>query len=400
MRKLLLCLAIGIMLFSGCCTTDRPRQAVQPSQSTELLTVTVADRATKIEQLVGDFDRERGEPTKNLTFARYKLLATDLGVPFKHNGRTYLLFGDTWPQGDAIGYTTDTTPEDGIDLDFVSSEIGAYKPVSIPGVSQGGFEVPMEGTSVGGKMYIYYTTDHSSSATMGRSIVAVSDDNGKTFKYLYDLSTKYFINVSVVEAKSADWPELPQDIGEMLVIFGSGEYRKSNVYLAFQPAVQIESPTSIRYHAGMDQSGRPILSNEETDAKPLFDQPTVGELSVTYNPFIHKWIMLYNSSIPQWRGINMRTADQPWGPWSEPQIIFHPWDNNGYCHFMHTSWDHQKCDNVHDPGRENEWGGEYGPYQFEGLAIGDQTTTTIYFTMSTWNPYTVVLMKATLQTTK
>ncbi len=93
----------------------------------------------------------------------------------------------------------------------------------------------------------------------------------------------------------------------------------------------------------------------------------------------------------------MRAADQPWGPWSEPQIIFHPWSDNGYCHFMHTSWEFKKCDSVHDPGRENVWGGEYGPYQFEDFAVGDDSITTIYYTMSTWNPYTVVLMKATLQ---
>ena len=397
MKKLLLVLLIGMMLFSGCRIINRPSPTDQPSPSTAPAIVNITARATKIVQLIGEVDRERGEPVNNHTFTRYKLLSTDLGVPFKHNGRTYLLFGDTLPLGDAIGYTTDTTPEDGIDLDFVTTKIGTYKPVSIPGISQGTLEVPMEGTSVGGRMYIYHTTDHSSSVPMGRSVVAVSDDDGETFSYLYDLSTKHFINVSVVEVKSADWPALPQNIGQVLVMFGSGEYRKSNVYLAFQPAAQIESPSSIRYFSGLDGSGQPILSTRETDAEPLFDQPTVGELSVTYNRFINKWIMLYNSFFPQWRGINMRTADQPWGPWSEPQIIFHPWDDNGYCHFMHTSWEQQQCDNVHDPNRENEWGGEYGPYQFEDLAIGDETTTTIYFTMSTWNPYTVVLMKATLQ---
>jgi hypothetical protein len=52
---------------------------------------------------------------------------------------------------------------------------------------------------------------------------------------------------------------------------------------------------------------------------------------------------------------------------------------------------------VHDPGRENEWGGEYGPYQFETLAKGDSSKTTIYYTLSTWNPYTVVLMKSKLK---
>lgn len=97
------------------------------------------------------------------------------------------------------------------------------------------------------------------------------------------------------------------------------------------------------------------------------------------------------------RGINLRTADRSGGPWSEPEIVFQPWDDGGYCHFMHTIWSYAQCDSVNDPGWEYEWGGEYGPYQYGELATGDETTTTIYFNMSTWNPYTVVLMKATLQ---
>ncbi len=107
--------------------------------------------------------------------------------------------------------------------------------------------------------------------------------------------------------------------------------------------------------------------------------------------------MLYNCEKKDQRGINLRTANNAWGPWSDPLIIFHPWEDNGYCNFIHVNYEFQNCDNIHDDGRENEWGGEYGPYQFEDLAIGDEVQTTIYFTMSTWNPYTVVLMKATLE---
>ena len=93
----------------------------------------------------------------------------------------------------------------------------------------------------------------------------------------------------------------------------------------------------------------------------------------------------------------MRTADNPWGPWSDTQILFQPWDDNGYCHFMHCSWKLKKCDNVQDPNRDNVFGGEYGPYEYRELATGSNNMTTIYFNMSTWNPYTVELMKATLQ---
>jgi hypothetical protein len=112
----------------------------------------------------------------------------------------------------------------------------------------------------------------------------------------------------------------------------------------------------------------------------------------------YTWILLYNCGNP--RGINMRTSEYPRGPWSEPQVLFHPWDDNGYCHFLHTSWEFQQCDSIHDNGRQNEWGGEYGPYQFEHFATGDSLSTTIYFTMSTWNPYTVVLMRAKLEKIK
>lgn len=77
---------------------------------------------------------------------------------------------------------------------------------------------------------------------------------------------------------------------------------------------------------------------------------------------------------------------------------------------MHRPWNIPDLprDFVHDnmfrseagdfPWRENEWGGEYGPYQVAPLARGeDNKFTQIYFTMSIWNPYQVVLMTTTLR---
>jgi hypothetical protein len=418
-KQLLAILVIAMVVALGCVKSISPtKPPTTPDtgsppivQQKPPASVIISARASKIVQLIGDFDRERQQPTLNLTWSRYKLAGTDLGVPFRHKDKTYLLFGDTvgLRGGDAIAYTTDTTPEDGIELTFIHDNI-AYKPAKIPGISQGAFEVPMEGVSIGGRMYIYHTTGsigveemfkEGEQAKMGRSVVAVSDDDGQTFTYLYDFSSNHFINVSVVEVDKADLSAaFAAGSSKVLVIFGSGSYRRSDVRLAVQPSDQIGSRSSIRYFAGLDSSGRPTLSSNEDDAQALFSQPVVGELSVTYNRFISKWIMLYNSFMPTSRGINMRTADKPWGPWSEPQIIFHPWDDNGYCHFMHAGFPHEKCDEVSDPQREKEWGGEYGPYQFEDLAVGSDTSTTIYFTMSTWNPYTVVLMKAALQKAK
>jgi Domain of unknown function (DUF4185) len=358
----------------------------------------VASPAVKVAQIVGEFDRERDKPTENRTVSRYKLYSTDLGVSFRHKGTTYLLFGDTGGPngGDAIAHVTESSPKDGIKLNFLANEDGIYRPVFVPGIRQESFEVPMEGVSVGGKMYIYHTTDHKPTFLMGRSVVAVSEDDGMTFNYLYDLSSRHFINVSVVSVQNFAWKGVPDAKGADLLLFGSGHYRQSDVRLAYQPEDKIENPSSICYFSGMNEDGRPGWSCKEEDAIPLFEQPCVGELSVRFNRFISKWIMLYNCGKER-QLINMRTADHPWGPWSDPQIIFDPKRDGAFCRFMHLDWNIKKCDDLQDPGRAFENGDPYGPYQFEDLAAGDEKSTTIYFTMSTWNPYTVVLMKTTLK---
>ncbi len=371
--------------------------------------IIIESQAEKISQLTGDYDREREEPTQNRTFLRYRLQATDLGVPFEDGERTWILFGDTWGDvgaaRDAIAYTTDTDAEDGLDLEFISDENGVYLPINIPGITQAAFEVPTEGLMIDDQMYIYHTTDHSPPVTMGRSVLArASDIESAEFSYLYDFSTSKFINISIVKGVSPDWAHsaqlqerLPGNDEEALIIFGSGAYRESYVYLAHQPVSGIEDRHTVQYFAGLDEENEPLWSAAESNARPLFalDTPCVGEFSVSYNTFIDRWIMLYNCGNP--RGINLRTSEHPWGPWTKPQIVFRPWEDGGYCHFIHTSWEFDQCDELHDAGREYEWGGEYGPYQFEHLATGDAQSTTIYFTLSTWNPYAVILMKARLK---
>ncbi|MEM2872932.1 MAG: DUF4185 domain-containing protein, partial [Nitrososphaerales archaeon] len=89
----------------------------------------------------------------------------------------------------------------------------------------------------------------------------------------------------------------------------------------------------------------------------------------------------------------MRSALLPWGPWSQKQTLFNAFNDGGYGHFIH--WPGH--DNISDPFRYNEWGGPYGPYIVEKFTTGGNNRSTIYFTLSTWNPYTVVLMRAELE---
>jgi hypothetical protein len=229
---------------------------------------------------------------------------------------------------------------------------------------------------------------------MGRSVLARSTDLAQNFAHLYDLSSDKFINVAPVVAENADIPGLPEGSGKGVLLWGSGDYRKSDPYLAYLPLDRVEDRNSLRYYSGLNENGTARWSAREDEAIPLFHQGCLGELSVAWNPYLHKWLMLYNCSSP--RGINFRVADSPWGPWSAPQVLFNARRDGGLCHFIHVSWLNRWCDTVNDFGRGFTQGGAYGPYMIPAFFRVDEKTTTIYYVLSTWNPYQVVLMKSTL----
>jgi Domain of unknown function (DUF4185) len=165
--------------------------------------------AQKVAQLTGEYDREgwngQGSPpfAFNRTESRFGIRGTDLGSSFEHDDRLYFLFGDTWRVNqteterdlDAVAYTTDTDSTQGVHLTFNS------KWPFVPGIDQHGFNVPMEGTSWNGDMYVFFTTNHyivdDVVNLMGRSVLGRSTDGGYTFTNLGELSRRKFINVSV-----------------------------------------------------------------------------------------------------------------------------------------------------------------------------------------------------------
>ena len=380
---------------SGQPTPTLATQTQAPSVAAQVRYTTGSTK--KICQLTGDTDRELNQPTLNQTYSRYGVSGTDLGSSFEYDGKLYLLFGDTVGThgGKSIAFTADTDPDNCLSLRFVTGPDGLYLPPTVPGISLAPYDVPVSGFGAQGNMYVVFTTDwNAQEQKMGRSVLTRSRDNAQHFTYLYDLSTDKFINVASVIVNNADIPGLPATTGQGLLLWGSGYYRRSDPYLAYLPLNAVEDAKALRYFAGTDGSGTPRWSTQESAAVSLFSQPCLGELSVAWNSYLRKWLMLYNCTQP--RGINFRTADSPWGPWSPTQVLFDPWTDGGYCHFMHVSYESQHCDSVSDPGQEDEWGGEYGPYMLPAFFTGSGNATTIYFTMSTWNPYEVMLMKSTL----
>jgi hypothetical protein len=98
--------------------------------------------------------------------------------------------------------------------------------------------------------------------------------------------------------------------------------------------------------------------------------------------------------------IQFRTADQPWGPFSAHGISFDPTTDQGFTNFIYLAGanDTNLCQpNVTGHDLSNS-GGVYGPYIFNAFSAGSASETniqtTLYHTMSTWNPYNSVLMRA------
>jgi hypothetical protein len=380
----------------------------------------------KIAQLTGEFDREgwngQGAPrfAENRTESRFGIRGTDLGSSFEHNGRLYFLFGDTvrtpFSAGgpdDSIAFTTQRALRDGVGLTFHP------QPPRVPGISQGSFEVPLDGVSADGRMYVFFSTDHldiesgipgsSPSVIMGRSVVARSDNEGLDFEVLYQFSRRKFVNVSIEPflPDGDDARFLSADPGTpMLLVWGSGRYRSSDVYLATVPMANLETGSNVRFLRW--DAGELAWSEDEEDAVPLFCSGGVGELSVRWNPVLQRYLALFNMDNP--RGILMHSAPKPWGPWSDQSVLVFdpgyrspgsgPCEAAGYGRFMHIPWTERRCDHVQDdmfgPRRDNEWGGEYGPYQVPSFAEREGMGSRIYFVMSTWNPYQVMLMTSVI----
>jgi hypothetical protein len=161
---------------------------------------------TRICQLTGEFDRSgwngSGSPpfAFNQTETRFGIRGTDLGASFEHKNRIYFLFGDTWRAGasdgalDSIAFCTDIAVTGGLSLTFY------MQPPILHGVSQGGFEVPLDGFSFRGFMYVFFSTDHrhvGDADLMGRSVLGVSENDGYDFSPLLSFSRSKFINVSI-----------------------------------------------------------------------------------------------------------------------------------------------------------------------------------------------------------
>ncbi len=375
--------------------------------------------SVKLAQVTGDVDAtptpwgERA-PTLSSSLASAGVRGTDLGVRVEHNGRSFLLFGDThWTRPwlntrDAIAEVTETGPLPGLPgVRFHGS------PLKLIGgrATMREYDVPLDGFSREGSFYGFFTANHGRRRrVMGRSVLAraaspdfaidpASRRRPLRFDVLGTFSDRHFINVSTQLVPAAAVPGCAAD-GEVLLVWGSGPYRASEARLAM-----LDSEALTRLATSRDTAGLGVRywtpagwSGEEADAAPLFTPAALGELSVRWVPAAGSYLLLAGSGPedPIGPAVTLRTSPTPWGPWS-PRRRLLDWVATGMSHtdpftrFIKADHDGDPVGDRIFAAQARVTGAAYAPYLFDARREGDELV--LRYTLSTWNPYQVVLMQ-------
>lgn len=336
------------------------------------------------------------------------MAGTDLGISFQRDDTLYFLFGDTWTRTwndqtmlqDPIAKTSAARPANGVpELQWFTDPMKHWQPL-LPGTeNMGEYNLPVEGIPVQGGTYLFFhaafdreawIAKHSVLAFAPRTTDGVDHFDQLEVKHTETTSTK-FLSVSAFVENAT------------VYIFGAGKYRQSPVHVARVALDKLEDRSSWEYWAA--EAG---WQTGEGNAKPIMNTPCVGELSVRQHAQLG-YLMTYNcmpyedasnSEAASYPGsIMLRVASRPEGPWSAELPIFtRPEAERRFMHAIETTPEGVVIDDGFGIAQEHGMpGGLYGPYLvpawFDEPGPGLHG---IVYTLSTWRPYEVHLLRTVL----
>jgi len=364
------------------------------------------ESTVKLEQLIGDEDKERHTPTSTQTFTRFGVEGSELGYSFEHEGHAYFLFGPTVGrlarEPDTIATSDTTNPKSGVQLDFLTSG-GNYIAVQPTDITMALLDVPVAGISLNGQMYVAVSTNFTKGRATDRTVLTkfTAPATFRTIRTISQLPEGRFIRMSM-HTEPGPIAGLPSG-GPFVLTWGTGKFRESDAYLSVVPAGEFESGKGIRYFAGLDAANAPTWSDNESDATPIVKEGTLGDLSVTWCKDLGLWLMTYDRRTPL-SGIAFSYSRTPWGPWSEPQVLFNGMRDNALGKFIHNP--RRKIDDGlagpvmgarNRANAEEVHGSAYAPYVVERWTKVQGSMLNLYYVLSTGNPYVVLLMESRLR---
>lgn len=336
-----------------------------------------------------------GPSSPNNTLVRFDMSGADLGIMWD-NGMTgadnqvLIAFGDTFGNCNVPGQewrsntlfrSADRNLADGISVpDPVYGNVYAGSPVTAdrPNFSkqiiaslglapQEVTVIPTTGISVGTTQYVDFMSvaawGNPGSWSTNFSAIAVSNDNGENWTVpRSSIRPSWFFSVPslLLSPNMFIWGYQNFQQGAFVrkdgyvYAFGTGAGRGGMAFVSRVAEDAITNVWSYEYYSPFGW----IPACPFCAIQVIWD--ATSEMSVAWNDYLNKFIVLYTNAL---NNVVMRTADQPEGPWSDATTLVTSASMPGlYAPFIHP------------------WSS--GPE--------------LYFNLSLWGPYSVMLMHTTL----
>src|SRR5947209_3818568 len=343
-----------------------------------------------------------GPSSPNNTYTRFAMSGADLGILWDNgqtgpNDQVLMAFGDTFGdcsvpsqqwRSNTLFRSADHNLSDGMSVpDPTYGNVYAGSPVAsaiapgrnfsrqiIASLNLAPTEVtiiPTAGISVGTTQYVNFMSvqqwGNPGQWTTNFSAIAVSTDNGENWTASRGtVRPSFFFSVPSVWF---NWGNQNFQQGAFvrrdgyLYSYGTPSGRSGSAYVSRVPENAVLDLS--RYEYWGKEWWNPFgasswIANSPWDATPVISAPA-SDMSVQYDGSLNKYIALYCDGL---NNVVMRTADSPQGPWSSAQTLV-------------TS--------TQVPG------GIYAPFIHPWSTGHD-----LYFNLSLWSTYSVMLMHTTL----
>jgi len=334
-----------------------------------------------------------GPDSPNKTIEKFAITGTDLGIMWDNGNpgahQVLIAFGDTYGycsvNGQQWRYNTLMRSQDGSLANTISVPNGSVgsqysgSPLWAAGLSKQIINstkwapdetgiIPTAGIAAGGAQYINFMSirswDANGAWTTNFSAIAVSPDNGERWG-VYPDSVRVARPDAVPGGRYVPGNEnfqqgafLKPGPGDPYVYsFGTPSGRGGSAYVA--RVLPGAVPDLRRYEYWNSDQNAWVPANPGA-ATPVIPGP-VGEMSAQFNTYLRQYLVMYTNGA---NDVVMRTAPAPQGPWGPEQLV---------------------VPSMQFPG------GIYGPFLHPW-----STGRELYYNLSLWSAYNVMLMKTVL----
>jgi len=333
-------------------------------------------------------------------------------------------------------------------------------------VDAGGAPVPGSGLCVDHSSSVWQETPAGrfAAVAMTQRIAVRSTTEPNRYQGIHDWLTNKFINTAMRTVQrfepargaghsNQDYRSAgPSGAGRRVLLWGRPGFtgvgvkgRPENLYFAYADMpLAPDFAWSLNFFTGVDDAGIPQFSRRESEAaaldlddaapgvQPNEENDIVQHMSIVWVEPLEKWVMFYGGGIdvtplPDWgladcgvlevfagpdcrdvvigRGsIYMRSADDPWGPWSKPQEIIAGGDPKipGSGQYgpggmlYHPACEGEGCAPHHsfpELDAERNYGWFYGVNIIEQWIAPAGDGVDVLWNASTYDPYRVILLR-------